>query len=243
MGLPLKTGLPDPTAPTEAAWAARVQALQAQVVALQAENQAMRQAQAHTHRHFSRELHDRTSPNLAALRINLASLSRASPQTWTTQAYAHQLEDTQALLDDTTHSIRELCADLYPPALTPDGLLHMVQRYLPRFTQRTGLAVQVTCAHGNLRLAPALETALFRLLQEALANCAKHANACNVYIRLQLDTQPRQVAVQDDGCGFDPSAVVQGQGLRHMREATEAWGGQFSLQALTGQGTCILVTF
>lgn len=204
------------------------------------------QAQEQARRRFSRELHDRSSPNLAALRINLDIIASASPEARVSQAFADRVEDTRALIEDTTISVREICAELHPPVLDCGGLLSVVQSYAQQFSMRTGLQVHVHCAHGEVRLTPDLELSLFRIVQEALTNCAKHANAGVVEVNLQLDTSPMVLTVTDDGVGFDLDRVslarqVVGLGLLNMRETAEFAGGKFRVESMPGSGTRVCV--
>lgn len=204
------------------------------------------QTQEQIRRRFSRELHDRTSPNLAALRINLDIIAMVSPTAHGTQDFADRVADTRALIEDTTISIREICAELHPPVLDIGGLLSVVQSYAQQFAKRTGLQVRVNCPHGEVRLAPALELSLFRIVQEALTNCAKHANARVVEVRLQLESSPLMLCVADDGVGFDPDQIAQtrqvlGLGLLNMRETAEFAGGKFKVESAPGGGTRVCV--
>lgn len=204
------------------------------------------QAQEDARRRFSGELHDRTSPNLAALRINLDMIATATPQARSTDAYAHRIEDTRALIDDTTASIREICAGLHPVTLDAGGLLAAVRSFAHQLASRTGLRVNIDCPHGDVRLAPQLELALFRILQEAMTNCAKHARAKAVVVKLQFADDPMQVSVTDDGVGFDADSVLQGAtrvglGLLNMRETAEFVGGRLRIQSVPGAGTQVSV--
>lgn len=204
------------------------------------------QAQEQVRRRFSRELHDRTSPNLAALRINLDIIAMASPTERGTRNFVDRVDDTKALIWDTTLSIREICAELHPPVLDIGGLLSVVHSYAEQFTKRTGLPVRVNCLHGEVRLAPDLELSLFRIVQEALTNCAKHANARGVDVNLQLDSSPLVLSVVDDGVGFDLDRVMQtrhlvGMGLLNMRETAEFAGGRFRVESAPGNGTRVCV--
>lgn len=206
----------------------------------------MVQAQEEIRRRFSRELHDRTSPNLAALRINLDMITRASPAERSTEEFAGRVEDTRALIEDTTLSVREICAELHPPVIDCGGLLAVVQSYAQQFARRTGLQVNVECQHGEVRLAHDLELALFRIVQEALTNSAKHAQARTLTVLLQLDSCPVMVMVTDDGVGFDVEKALKsrhmaGLGLINMRETAEFAGGSFTLQSAPGHGTRICV--
>lgn len=204
------------------------------------------QSQEEARRRFSRELHDRTSPNLAALRINLDMLSQAPPQQRSALEFDERLEDMRALIEDTTLSVREICAELHPPVLDRGGLLAVVRSYAEPFARRTGLQVQVQCDHAEVRLAPDLELALFRIVQEALTNAAKHAHARRITVQMQLQARPLQVCVTDDGVGFDVEQALRerrtaGLGLINMRETAEFAGGRFSLESAPGQGTRICV--
>lgn len=202
------------------------------------------QAQEHARLRFSRELHERTSPNLAALRINLDFIADASPQAHATQTFADRLADTRALIEDTTLSIREICADLHPSVLDSGGLLGAVHCYAEQFSKRTGLQVLVDCPHGEARWHADLELALFRIVQEALTNCAKHAKARRVWVVMRLDYQQLHLSVRDDGSGFNIHAVASderltGLGLLSMRDTAEFAGGTFALQSEPGKGTRI----
>lgn len=204
------------------------------------------QEQEQVRRRFSRELHDRTSPNLAALRINLDIIAMASPAEHGTRNFVDRVDDTKALIWDTTLSIREICAELHPPVLDIGGLLSVVRSYAEQFTKRTGLPVRVNCPHSEVRLAPDLELALFRIVQEALTNCAKHANARQVDVSLQLESSPLVLSVVDDGVGFDLNRVMQtryvsGMGLLNMKETAEFAGGRFKLESTPGSGTRVCV--
>ncbi len=195
-------------------------------------------------RRISGELHDRTSPNLAAIRINLAIIMRMSPEQSTERA--ERLEDTQALVEDTDASLREICTELRPPVLDYAGLAAALESYAQQFAKRTGIAVQVNCANGHERLAPALESLLFRIYQEALTNCAKHAQARSIAVTLRCGAQPIRLTIADDGNGFDLRMLendeqVHGLGLLNMREMIEFSGGRFTIESRPGQGTRIEV--
>lgn len=204
------------------------------------------QAQEETRRRFASELHDRTSPNLAALRINLAMIAAASPEARLTLSFANRIEDTQALIDDTNASIRDICAELHPATLEIGGLLTAVQSYAQQMAARTGLKVLVQCPHGIARLPVTLELSLFRIVQEAMTNCAKHARAATVIVKLQIAADPLEVSVSDDGVGFDAQGVLRtatrvGLGLLNMRETAEFVGGRLTIASAPGGGTQVVV--
>ena len=204
------------------------------------------QAQENARRQLARELHELTSPNLAALRINLAVLAKAVPAEREQQDFADRVADTRALIDDTTSSIRDICAELHSTALEGGGMVGVMQNYAQQVAKRTGMKVTVHCAHDETHLAPALALPLFRILQEALTNCAKHSEARSVDIRLQLQSLPMHLEVQDDGVGFDLNQKTGGPrsaglGLMNMRETAEFVGGTLTLRSRAGAGTTVCV--
>jgi PAS domain S-box-containing protein len=200
--------------------------------------------QEETKRRLAAELHDRTSPNLAAIELNLNNVVAALPLERSQELLEH-LDDTRALIEDTNASIREICAELRPTELDYAGLVAALNGYAHQFSRRTGVKVQVTCAQSE-RLAPELESLLFRICQEALTNSSKHAKASMIKVDLNSDIHPVIMTVTDDGTGFDQDMLgmvgkVGGMGLLSMREMTELSGGRFSIESSPGKGTRIEV--
>jgi PAS domain S-box-containing protein len=202
-------------------------------------------AQEEARSRFARELHDRTSPNLAVLRINLDILAHAlqRPPRPGEPSLADRIDDTRAVIEDTNASIREICAGLHPAAIERGGLLVAVRDHAQQWARRTGIAVQVQGPDDATRLPPDLELALFRVVQEALANCAKHAQAHTVHIAMQWAQRPITLSIADDGRGFDPATTTgaPGLGLVTMRETAEFVGGQLTITSTPGHGTRISV--
>ena len=202
-------------------------------------------------RELASALHDRASPNLAALRILFANLSAQLAHTLLPDAHAGLqplLDDAAALLADTTAGIRELCTSLRPATLDYGGLAPALNEYLTQFRQRTGLkaAIEVASDADTCALTPASTALCFRLVQEALTNCAKHAQAGGVRIQLERDAHHIRLTVADDGVGFDLSRLGEagstpGLGLITMRERVELAGGRFTLRTRPGEGTEITV--
>ena len=202
------------------------------------------EVQEDTRRRLAGELHDRTSPNLAAIQINLGIIATALPQD--PPELVERLADTRALIEDADNSIRDISADLRSPLLDYAGLAAAVEAYAARFTQRTGIPVEFGCENGATRLAPALESLLFRIFQEALTNILKHARARSIKIMLNLDDSQVTLTVADDGVGFDlerveSGATQTGMGLLNMHEMAEFAGGTLRIDSHPGQGTRIEV--
>ena len=192
-------------------------------------------------RKLSTELHDRASPGLAAIQINLNML-KSLLNTRGTEDVRALLDDTAGLIADTTASIREISSNLRPTVLDDGGLLPALSGYAQQFMQRTGIAVQLQTQDATRALTPAVQSSLFRIVQEALTNCAKHAKAAHVTISLSTGDNRVSLTIADDGVGFDAKAQsVPGLGLLAMRERAEFAGGSLSLETKPGLGTRIHV--
>jgi len=203
--------------------------------------------QEHERRMLAAELHDHASPNLAALQLTLANLARALPQSVLTELEP-LLDDAQALLLDTTSGIRDICTNLRPATLDYAGLIPALQDYAQQFGQRTGISVQLDTADFDLQLSPNVQSLLFRIAQEALTNCAKHAKARRIQVRLANCDTLLLMKISDDGVGFHPQQLGEpgaapGLGLITMRERAEFAGGRFILRSHPQAGTEITVTF
>lgn len=192
------------------------------------------------------ELHDRTSGNLAALDLLLNDLCERMPEP-VASLLTPQIEDIQALLLETCRDIRDLSADIRPALLDHGGLIPALRDHACRFSKRTGIDVEVRSEIAR-RLCPDLESALFRITQEALTNCAKHAHAHSVKIVLNGTGNKVVLSIVDDGHGFlleslfGPGAEP-GLGIVSMEERAEFFGGKFNLKSTPGKGTKVTVEF
>lgn len=200
------------------------------------------QVQEEERRRLAATVHDLVSPNLGAVNINLNMIANLLPPT---AAEIHnRLEDTRALLGDTVSSIRSLTTDLRPAVLDFAGLGPAVDSYAQQFSARTGIAVELILAAQD-RLPADQESLLFRIVQEAMTNCAKHAQAQHITIELRHNAEHGSLRIGDDGQGFSPdlNRPPSGLGLLTMRERAEFAGGRFTLESQPGQGTRISVDF
>lgn len=196
-------------------------------------------------RRLAAALHDRTSPNLAALDLLLrAAAARQPPAPGKDGALL--LEDALALLKDTTYGIRDVCADLRPSLLDYAGLVPALENYARQFAERTGIAVRVDCSAAAARPTPENESNLFRIAQEAMTNSAKHSGATLIDIVLGAEDGRLTLVVADDGCGFAADALGAdgrrpGLGLLTMRERAEFTGGRCVIESRPGAGTRVTV--
>jgi PAS domain S-box-containing protein len=196
-------------------------------------------------RHLARELHDEIGQTLTALKLNLEALGRAWPGA---AAPPPALEDGLAVVGQAIAEVRNLSLDLRPSLLDDLGLAPALRWYVERQAQRGKLAVRLE-ADLEGRLDPALETACFRVVQEALTNVLRHAEARHVKVILRRQGEELCVSVRDDGVGFDVAAAraraAQGAslGLLGMQERVQLLGGTMDIHSVPGRGTEIRIQF
>jgi signal transduction histidine kinase len=145
-----------------------------------------------------------------------------------------------------TATIRETCADLRPASLDYAGLTHALQAYAEIWSRRTGIPIDLSCSEPDTRRTADVELVLFRIAQEALVNCAKHAKASAVKVELRYARAKTYLTISDNGVGFDAMSLdnfgrVAGLGLITMRERAEFAGGRLSVITKPGKGTKITV--
>jgi PAS domain S-box-containing protein len=197
-------------------------------------------------REIATELHDRIGQNLTALNLNL-QIVRNQLATSSSVAVLRRLIDSLDLVEETTRQVRGVMANLHPPVLDEYGLFPAVKWYGDDFAQRTGIATRVTGDDRAPRLPPKVELILFRLVQEALNNVAKHAQASQVEIVVARANGGVRLSVKDNGLGFDPQAVQPSPdephwGLISLQQRVASIGGQLRVQSAPGRGTEVSVT-
>jgi PAS domain S-box-containing protein len=192
------------------------------------------------------ELHDRVGQNLTGLGINL-SIVAGGLQAEDKPELAARLEDSNALLRNTVDAIRNLMAELRPHTLDEYGLPAALRALAAGFSKRTGIQVSFDGDPARMGLPKAVDLAMFRIVQEALNNVAKHSNADRVEIAVSRWNGHALLSVRDNGIGFDArkveSSEKSGWGLRIMRERAEAVGARFSLKAEPNAGVNVLVEY
>ncbi len=183
-------------------------------------------------RRWARELHDETLQGLGGLRILLSSARRSD-----------DLGRAQAAMDEAVEHIereisnlRSIITDLRPAALDELGLGAAIEALLDRHREQSGVEIDAELAlRGTSKEAPRLsedlETAVYRLVQEALSNVAKHAHANRVRVAVRESDGELLIEVQDDGGGFDPALATNGFGLAGMRERVVLAGGTLSIDS------------
>lgn len=194
-------------------------------------------------RRIVRELHDKLGQQLTALGLNLDLLEQSLPPEQVL-AQRKRFFDMSGLMEEMTEQVRDIMADLRPPVLDDYGLGAALRWYGEIFSNRTGIEVLV--GGGDVPRFPlALELALFRVMQEALTNVAKHSGASEVAIYYRVDSCRLTLGIMDNGQGFEPAGgkmmYGSGFGLISMRERVESFGGIFRVDSQPGTGASIVV--
>jgi len=143
------------------------------------------------------------------------------------------------LVVSTLHDVRRLAVELRPAALDDFGLTAALERLTEMVSLDTSVEVDLEIGIGDERLPADVETTMYRIVQEALTNISKHADATRISIVLTRTEHTVVLVVEDDGDGFDPSDETAGLGLAGMRERLTLLGGRLTVEASPGTGTTV----
>jgi signal transduction histidine kinase len=195
---------------------------------------------------IARELHDQVGQVLTAIHLNLQTVW----ETCESSEARALIDEGVAMVDEALAQVRDLSFELRPSLLDDLGLVTALRWYAARFEQRTGIhaITAIDLSGKGKRLGRELETACFRIVQEALTNVVRHAGAKNISITLRSCDDQLQLSIKDDGAGFDAyaqnlSAFAGHVGLRGMRERALALGGQLEIKSSPSRGTVISAHF
>jgi PAS domain S-box-containing protein len=197
-------------------------------------------------RRFVQELHDSVGQNLSALSINLNFVGKLLPPGTDTMV-SDRLADCLTLVEETAERTRNLMAELRPTVLDDYGLMAALRWHVERFSERTELTTTLLPEQElKVKLPPTVETAIFRIAQEALTNIVKHAKASQVTLQVEEVEGGVRLVIADDGGGVDPKILRQpggqlGWGLVTMRERAAAVGGHLSVNSELGKGTQVVL--
>jgi signal transduction histidine kinase len=202
------------------------------------------EAQEAERRRIARELHDEIGQALALIKLNI----RAVQPMARTSALAPRLEQSLGIIEATLLRVRALALDLRPAMLDDLGLVAALRWYVDQQAQVSGLAAEVHAQMNGDRLPSEIETVCFRIVQEALTNILRHAQAQHVQVQVEQCADAIWLTIQDDGVGFDAGQVlaqaIQGTsgGLLGMRERAALCGGQLTIESAPASGTTIHIS-
>lgn len=196
-------------------------------------------AQEEERRRISRELHDQTGQQLAALLLGLKTLNNATNNGSTSlHKSLLQLQNlTERLVEDAHH----LAWELRPTALDDLGLEIALSNYVEKWSERNSITLDFHSGLNKLRLPPPVETAVFRIVQEALTNVLKHAQASRVSVMLEYRYDELLVIVEDNGRGFQPEVETDGLGLIGIHERVALVKGKLNIESAPGLGTTLAI--
>jgi len=188
---------------------------------------------------IARELHDELAQWLTALKMDVSWLASRLPREQ--QQLADRAEKMKAIVDTTVGAVRRIAADLRPVVLDDLGLVAATENLLHDFSQRTGLIVSHEVDAAATGLGEPLATSLYRMMQEALTNVARHAAATEVWVTLRHENDDFVLRVRDNGRGFDAEVAARRKsyGVLGIRERAQTLGGRARIGRLEAGGTLV----
>jgi signal transduction histidine kinase len=196
-------------------------------------------AQEEERRNLSRELHDEIGQVISAMLVDLGRLEAAPPEG---ELLREKLGSIRRTAETCVGMVRNMALLLRPSMLDDLGLIPALRWQAREVTRRTGLPVKMMAENIADDLLDSHRTCLYRFVQEALNNCAKHSRATEVRVIVREDSDGLSVSVQDNGTGFDPGQE-KGMGLLGMEERVERLGGRFCVESQPGRGTLVSMHF
>lgn len=202
-------------------------------------------AQEDERRTIARELHDEIGQALTAIDVQVAIAQRHTEPSGTA---AQSLAEARSVTEQAIHTVRDLSELLHPSTLDDFGLAGTLDWYLQAFSERTGIRTELVQDRMNGRMPSELEVCAYRIIQEALTNIVKHAQATSCRIFLQRLPHSLLLTIEDNGQGFDPAHVPprtgrRGLGLIGIRERVGAFRGTVRLESSAGKGTRLTAEF
>ena len=188
---------------------------------------------------LSRELHDHVGQMLTALRMELGRIDRVRSAGDSRVAAA--LTECRQLVDDMVHIVRDLALGLRPSMLDDFGLQPALEWLARDFTRRSNVPVELHVSGALDALGEQRRTCIYRVVQEALTNCVRHARATAIRVNVRAHEHSIDVSVSDDGIGLDPQRRPGGFGLRGIEERVRELGGSISLASGAGQGATLAI--
>jgi len=201
-------------------------------------NERLMKAQEQERMRIAGELHDGVMQEMLAMTMMLGTAKRRIDDPAAAKATIEKIQDKTIRIGN---DIRRLSHDLHPPILQEAGLPKAVESYCEQFSATSGVRVSCEVDDSASELSRGAALAVFRVMQEALGNAAKHGKAAHITVRLTRMNGEVALTVRDDGIGFDPRVHSGGLGLVMMRERASQLGGTFECETAPRRGTTIRV--
>jgi signal transduction histidine kinase len=202
---------------------------------------------------LSRELHDHVGQMLTALRMELGRIDRlrspgdrvrrdySGPQVDSGSRVAGAVAECRQLVDDMVHTVRDLALGLRPSMLDDFGLQPALEWLVRDFGRRYGMPVELAVEGDLARISEPHRTCVYRVVQEALTNCVRHAQADRINVKVSGSNESLAVSVSDDGVGLYPSRRPDGLGLRGIEERVRELDGVMTIRGAAGAGTTLTI--
>jgi signal transduction histidine kinase len=196
---------------------------------------------------LSREMHDSLAQVVGYLHLKAQVATRSLAKDDTIAA-AEQVEEITALAREAYRDVRAAILDLRETVSPELGIVGTLQEFALKFSRQTGIAAEVeVLGEARPALSPEVEVQLLRVIQEAMTNVRKHAQAERAHIRIAPEGDGVHISVEDNGRGFDYEAIRRDGGgrlgMQVMRERVERLGGRFSVESRPGRGTHVRIEF
>ncbi len=190
---------------------------------------------------IARDLHDETGQTLTAIGMGLRGISTSLNNSYEPSQVLGTLRRLEALTASSLQELQHIISDLRPSHLDDLGLLPTLRWYTNELMTRADLEIEIKITGEEKVICPEYATSIFRILQEALTNIVKHANATQVQITFTFESEEIRIAVEDDGRGFDTNLYRKKRswGLIGMQERATLLNGHFSLYSTPGEGTIL----
>lgn len=207
----------------------QMRALSQQLVATQEEER----------KNLSRELHDQIGQVLTALRMELGRIERT--RSAGDDAVGQTVAECRQLVDHMVRTVRDLALGLRPSMLDDFGLQPALEWHVREFSRRYGLPIELEVTGVPESLPESYRICVYRVVQEALTNCARHSSATRVDVRVRGGAAGLEVVVTDNGVGLRPEDRRDGMGLRGMEERARELGGTMTITASRAEGTTVMI--
>ena len=213
---------------------------------LQREQRRILEKEAESRQKLARELHDGPTQTISAIAMRLNFARMMTEKNQPREKIAEEIQQIEELARKTTQEVRTMLFTLHPVVLETRGLVAALRQYADRLRETDTLNVQVEASGYSGQLGKQAEGVVFSIVEEALGNARKHANAGVIGLRLGVDKRVFSVEIRDDGVGFDAQSArgrreVGHMGLLNMEDRAQYLGGQFSIESQPGAGTSVRV--
>ena len=195
-------------------------------------------------RRIARELHDRLGQTLTLLQLGLDELGRSIPES---EKFGLQIKGLKRLANGLCSEVNRLAWEIRPPTLNDLGLETAIRHLIESWSERLNLQFDVRLALNGRRLLPAVETTLYRVLQEAIINIARHAEATRVAVLLDANEKEVSMIVEDNGRGFSANEAISDEklpkrlGLLGIRERLSLVAGTLEVESAPGGGCTLYI--